>query len=102
MSLLDRLFAREVPAPEIERVAHNLSRSAAPPPVKRLRCIRRSARPAAVADWMNWTLWQDKHSGEVWVRCTGGVTDVDAWFGPGDASLAGPNDVAKDLKDPPG
>jgi hypothetical protein len=88
MPLLDRLFPRKVSALAIERVSRQLPRADAAPETKHVSCVYESDHAVAVADWMHWSVWQDKQNRQVWVHCTGGVAGVDVWFGPGDPSLA--------------
>jgi hypothetical protein len=88
MPLLDRLFPRQASAAEIERVSQQLHRASAAPTLKTLSCLCESPRPAAVTDWMHWSIWQDKQNRQVWVHCSGGVAGVDVWYGPGDPSVA--------------
>jgi hypothetical protein len=87
MPLLDRLFPRRVSAAEIERVSQQLPRAGAAPEAKNLACVCASHDAVAVADWMQWSIWQDKRDGQVWMHCTGGIAGIDAWFGPGDPSV---------------
>lgn len=88
MPLFDRLFPREVSAAEIEDVSRRLAVASAPPDGTRVRCLCTSARPAAVCDWIEWSLWQDERDRRVWVHCSGGVGGVDLWYGPGDPAVA--------------
>lgn len=37
---------------------------------------------------MEFSLWQEQQSGDIWVHCSGGIVDVDLRQGPGDRSLA--------------
>lgn len=81
------VLPHRVSAAQIEEVARQLPRADTAPESGGLSCVYESSNPGAVADWQYWTVWQDKRSKQIWVRCAGGLVGADAWFGPGDASL---------------
>jgi hypothetical protein len=88
MSLLDLLFPRTASAADIERVSRQFAVVRALPDDARLRRVCASPRSTAVCDAIHWSLWQDKKTGAVWVHCSGGIANVDVWYGPGDRSTA--------------
>jgi hypothetical protein len=74
---------RKVRIEEIRRLAEDLPMSAMPPDFGELEPVCEAPRPKFVADWMDWSVWRERRTGQIWLLQSGGVANAAVWYGPG-------------------